>query len=140
MKVLFIGIGSIAKRHIKNLRELLGNDLEITALRSGTNKSLDSSIKDKLNYICYSTSKLQNHYDIIFITNPTSLHYETLLKFKDFSDNFFIVKPVFVTGLEDISTLLDKNKIYYVACPLRYTNVFQYLKNTIMISLLSIMM
>ena len=36
MRVLFIGFGSIAKKHASVLRELKGNTLELFALRSST--------------------------------------------------------------------------------------------------------
>lgn len=68
----------------------------------------------------------------MFITNPTRLHYETLQKVQDHAKHFFIEKPVFETGKEDIASLqLKKDSVYYVACPLRYTNVIQYLKENI---------
>ena len=34
MKVLFTGLGSIARRHVRNLRSLRGNAVHITVLRS----------------------------------------------------------------------------------------------------------
>ena len=35
MNICFVGLGSIAGRHIRNLRELLGDRVGITVLRSG---------------------------------------------------------------------------------------------------------
>lgn len=35
MKVCFMGLGSIAARHIKNLRSLYGPDMVIDVVRSG---------------------------------------------------------------------------------------------------------
>ena len=46
-------------------------------------------------------------------------------------DAFFIEKPVFVTGEEDIAEFEDSGKTFYVACPLRYTGVISYLKDNI---------
>lgn len=131
MKVCFIGVGSIAKRHIKNLKSILGSNVEIDVLRSGQGKPLDSTVRAQLRNVRLRAEELDEHYDALFITNPTNLHYETLIKFKRLSDNFFIEKPVFVTGSEDITPFLNDGKIYYVACPLRYTNVIRWLKANI---------
>ncbi len=133
MKILrfcFIGIGSIASRHILNLKAIL-HDSEIDVLRSGKGNPISEELKYKINKICYKADELDKYYDAIFITNPTALHYNTLQEHLNRSDNFFIEKPVFETGQEDISLFENKNKIYYTACPLRYTNVIQYLKNNI---------
>ncbi len=131
MKVCFIGAGSIGSRHIRNLKELYQDHITIDLLRSGMNKggSLSSVLVEK-EY--YSYEELPKDYDIIFITNPTALHFDTLLKCQSHGRHFFIEKPVFITGMEPIEELAcKKESIYYVACPIRYTNVIQYLKKEI---------
>lgn len=130
MNILFIGIGSIAKRHIKNLRALLGGQVHITALRSGKGK-IDISELSYIDKVVYAKNELKPWYDAIFITNPTSKHYGTLENALPYSDSFFIEKPVFTTGEEDLQRFALPSKRYYVACPLRYTNVIQYLKENI---------
>lgn len=130
MKICFIGLGSIAKRHIKNLKELYP-DSSIDVLRHSKNNSLPDVVKKYIHNIFTDFSEVKN-YDAIFITNPTSLHYNTLKRLINHSNNFFIEKPVFETGEEDINNLnLKKDALYYVACPLRYTNVIKYLKENI---------
>lgn len=128
-KVCFIGLGSIAARHIKNLKDLYQEEVCIDILRSGNGKPLDEALQSMIEQVYYDFAELPFGYDVIFITNPTRLHYETLLAVKDHAKHFFIEKPVFETGEEDIAKLnLQKDRVYYVACPLRYTNVIQYLK------------
>lgn len=130
MKVLFIGFGSIAKRHITNLYELLKGEVCIDLMRREATVPDDFSTQIHAVYTTYQS--LPNNYDAIFITNPTRLHYETLKAVHEKSKNFFIEKPVFETGQEDIKALdLKLDNVYYVACPLRYTNVIQYLKHNI---------
>lgn len=131
MKVCFIGLGSIAGRHIRNLKEILGAETEIDVLRSGHGKPLDESLAACISRVCHTEAELSEHYDAVFITNPTSLHYETLKKHLHRSQYFFIEKPVFETGGEDITAFQGLGKVFYVACPLRYTNVIKYLKNNI---------
>lgn len=131
-KVCFIGLGSIATRHIRNLKYVFGDGIEIDVLRSGNEKLLDESLQRMIGHVYYGYDILPIDYDVIFITNPTRLHYDTLLKVQNHANNFFIEKPVFVTGKEDISNLqLKRDSVYYVACPLRYTNVIQYIRENI---------
>ncbi len=128
MRILFIGLGSIAKRHIVNLGSIQEIGFSISVLRSGHGREIPVDIEQSIDSVLLSDDELDNRYDVVYITNPTSLHYETLKKYHELSDAFFIEKPVFVTGEEDISVFPDQGKKYYVACPLRYCNVIQWLK------------
>lgn len=131
-KVCFIGLGSIAARHIKNLKDIFGEEIEIDVLRSGNGRPLDEPMQSMIKQVYYDYDSLPKDYDVMFVTNPTRLHYETLQKVRSNAKHFFIEKPVFETGREDIEGLqLKKDSVYYVACPLRYTNVIQYLKENI---------
>lgn len=131
-KVCFIGLGSIAARHINNLKDIFGDEIVIDVLRSGNGKTLAAALQSMIGQVYYDYANLPTEYDVLFITNPTRLHYETLLKVQNHAKHFFIEKPVFETGEEDIENLnLKKDSVYYVACPLRYTNVIQYLKENI---------
>ncbi|MBE5959656.1 MAG: Gfo/Idh/MocA family oxidoreductase [Lachnospiraceae bacterium] len=130
MNVLFIGLGSIAKRHIQNLKTLIDTGANITVLRSGNGKTLSEDIQGKIKCICTSKEELAASYDAVFVTNPTALHYGTLAQYLPLSDCFFIEKPVFVTGEEDISCF-SNNKTFYVAAPLRYCNVIQWLRKNV---------
>ena len=138
LKVCFVGIGSIAKRHIVNLAKLCHEqniELTIDALRTGKGV-LPNEIKKYIAKIYYAYEDMPADYDIAFITNPTDLHIETLKKIHDKAQNFFIEKPIVSYKRLDEITLsnLSKEKVYYVACPLRYTKVIQYIKNQININ------
>ena len=125
MKVLMVGCGSIGKRHCRNIIRYVsenGMELELDFLRS-SNSQLPDDILEKTSKQYGEISELDEKYDAIFIANPTSLHYDTLLKLNDYSDNFFIEKPVFDRIDLDIGCFNNLKKKYYVACPLRYTQV-----------------
>ncbi len=134
MKVCFIGLGSIGTRHCFNLAQLSKEKqipLEIHAVRSS-----DRPLKEQLKTLnikgLSSYEEMDNSYDMIFITNPTSLHYQTLMKVGGRSKRFFIEKPVFENPNEDVSKLpLSEDAVCYVAAPLRYTNVIQEAKRFI---------
>ena len=131
-KICFVGVGSIAKRHIKNIKNHLENDdvtFTIDALRSS--KRVLKDVKEYINNEYYSYAELPLGYDAIFITNPTKLHYESLEKLNNNSDNFFIEKPL--VDVSDINNKckLDLNKTYYVAGPIRHGSVIKYLKENL---------
>lgn len=136
LKVLFVGIGSIAKRHISNLRDICkeqGRECEIDAFRSGIRRdNLYESVVG-ITKMYYNEDEVPSNYDVVFITNPTKYHLEVLKKFYEKGRHFFIEKPVCVyEQIEEIKYLpWKKESIYYVACPLRYTSVIQYLRKNI---------
>lgn len=132
LKVLFTGVGSIAKRHIRNLRTIAsekGFSVTIDAFRRSFSQECPEGIDQE--YI--DLSAVPSDYDIVFITNPTELHLDTLRRFHNKGKHFFIEKPVVsVPQLEEAKNFrLRKDSVYYVACPLRYNAVIQYIKNNI---------
>lgn len=134
-KVLFIGVGSIAKRHIRNLHnlwELSDDNFTIDVLRSGKGRPLEDDIRGIITNEYSSDDDIPKDYDAIFITNPTSRHFDTISKYVSFGRNMFIEKPVFDKTSHDLNLLpLNPTGIYYVACPLRYTSVLQYIHDNV---------
>ena len=130
LKVLFVGVGSIAKRHIRNLTEICNEskiELHIDAFR----RNRDSL--DGIENVYCDVRSIPSDYDCVFITNPTSLHLETLKSFHDKGRHFFIEKPVVsLEQLQDAKGFIPKKEsVYYVAAPLRYNAVIQYIKQNI---------
>lgn len=136
IKVLFVGIGSIAKRHIKNLSEVLserGKSCRIDAFRTNGCTDLPEEISGLIQSTYMELQSVPEDYHIIFITNPTELHLDTLKKFHNKGKHFFIEKPVctYEQLNENAIDYLRNDSVYYVASPLRYTQVLQYVKNNI---------
>lgn len=130
LKVCFVGVGSIAKRHIRNLRMVCdecGIEIEIDAYRR------NKDVVDGVDNVYSNIDAVSNDYDVCFITNPTEMHLESLRNFHEKGRNFFIEKPVVsLNQLETAKRFQTKNEsIYYVACPLRYNAVIQWIKNNI---------
>lgn len=135
MEVCFVGIGSIAKRHIRNLRVVAKSrniDLHIDAIRRSTNRDMETEELGIRN-IYGSYKEVQGMYDIVFVTNPTRLHLETIGNMRNNGKHFFVEKPVAaIEQLNDVKVLFkQENEKYYVACPLRYNAVIQYLKDNV---------
>lgn len=132
-KIAIIGLGSIGTRHLHNIVRVLGEretSFTIDLIRSGKGKELDNETKRLINEVFYSYDEVPDDYDVIFVTNPTNLHFETIKKYVTKTKHMFIEKPIFDRTDVLIEELFLKNdSIYYVACPLRYTSVIQYLKN-----------
>ncbi len=161
MKICVVGLGSISKRHIKNIYKLYP-DAVIDILRhkrDGVTAVIDGTGAEASEYgrEVYSHDELASRYDAVFITNPTTMHMSTLKSLADRADAFFIEKPLRpilhddahvlgaagsssgeAAGLiredRDILGKLPDNKIYYVACPMRYTQIVKWLKDNIDIS------
>lgn len=133
-RIAICGLGSIAKRHLKNVRVFLEereDSYEIDLYRSSL-KPLPEDIQPLVANEYLLSEPVKKAYDVVFVTNPTSIHYETLKKFKEHTKSFFIEKPVFDSTEVDESIFEELKGIdCYVACPLRYNPVLQYVKDQI---------
>lgn len=128
MKVLIIGLGSIAKKHIAALHQL-DQSAEIFALRSNPNsKSYTSGVLDIYNINDIKVADL----DFILISNPTSEHFSTIQQLAEFNKPLFIEKPLFSGISEETQTLVDQIEkqgiITYIACNLRFLDCIKELK------------
>lgn len=71
---------------------------------------------------------MPDDYDVAFICTPTAQHFADICTMSCHARNMFIEKPIFDTE-HDLSVLnLREGGVYYVACPLRYNSVLQYIK------------
>lgn len=124
MRVLFIGIGSIAKKHIKAIRAIDAN-IQLYALRSSRDAAKYEGVED-----IYDYAEIEDvNPDFIIISNPTSKHYETIVKLLPFRKPLFIEKPVFGELGHDgvIKTIKDDKILTYVACDMRFMDCLTWL-------------
>lgn len=132
MKAIFVGIGSIGTRHVKDFyNECMKRSItpEITAY-CHQKKKLPESIE---NIVCREITELDDTvYDAAFITNPTNLHYQALFELKGKANYYFIEKPIFEGIKYDLHTLDIDSSNSYVACPMRHTKTFRELKKIAM--------
>lgn len=124
MKVLVVGLGSIARKHISALRHLYP-DIQIYALRSQTNASQEDDVIN-----LYGVSEIPEDIDFAIISNPTSCHAKSIDSLKDLNIPLFIEKPVFESINYDrlIKAVKDNNVLTYVACNLRFLDCLVFLK------------
>lgn len=128
MRVLIVGMGSIAKKHILALRSILTN-VSIYALRSSLKSLGEPGVID-----LYDISELHTiKFDFVIISNPTHLHKETVQALIQYNIPLFIEKPVFDNLHVDklLEEIEQKGITTYVACNLRFLDCIGFVKEFI---------
>jgi predicted dehydrogenase len=127
MKVLFIGLGSIAKKHIHVLRELYS--CEIYALRSVKNAKPNTGVVN-----VDDITEIISEIDFVFLTNPTHLHSKYLDILVEYGKPIFLEKPPShsLEGIDDLSLKIKESGIItYVGCNLRFHPSIVFLKDNL---------
>lgn len=128
MRVLIIGLGSIALKHIKALRAIDAAS-EIFALRSSRTSSEMEGIKNIYSYTEIPDLK----FDFAIISNPTALHAQAIETLIPFNIPLFIEKPLFDKLV--YKKIVDKAETSqiktYVACNLRFLDCLAFTKDFI---------
>ena len=133
-KALFIGLGSIGQRHLRNLRKIAGDSIEVIAYRSKRNVPV---LSDKMQVI--DGAKLSDLYNVrefddldqalkekpnmVFVTNPTSLHIPVAIKAVEAGCHLFMEKPISHNwkGIEELVNLVQrKNLVALVGYQFRF--------------------
>lgn len=134
LRVLFAGLGSIGQRHVRNLRALMGDEVEIMAYRRrGTSPVLNADMTVRPGAVLETEYSIRSFTDLdeaiaqrpdaVFITNPNSLHLEVALKAAQAGAHLFIEKPVAdeLDGLDELADLVERNKlVVFVAYQFRF--------------------
>jgi len=134
MKILIVGLGSIAVRHIKNIKDIDAG-VEIAIYRQHSRKSELGEIEPLVENVVFSETDAVNwRPDVTFITNPASMHCETALLFAKNNSHLFIEKPLSV-DISGLSELLketgERNLKVMVGYSLRFFKPLQIVKNAL---------
>lgn len=132
MKIAFCGLGSIGSRHLRNLVQVLGQrgyTAEIDWIQHTTGK-VPAGFENIIGHTYRYDGELPADFDVIFITNPTYRHRETIETMQWHTRALFIEKPLFAFPGEKLGEV-NPGCLYYVACPVRYKRVIQYIKETV---------
>jgi predicted dehydrogenase len=128
MKVLIVGLGSIGKKHLKEILSLYPK-CEIFALRSKSDTPKFPGVKN-----IFSFEEIRSLlFDFAVISNPTSEHKKTIQELINFKCPLFIEKPI--SSSLDIEAIVnsinDKEIQTYVACNLRFLDSVKFIKDQI---------
>ena len=104
MKVLIIGLGSIALKHIKALQELYPTVVIYALRRKGESSK---GIKGVIEIFDISEIKVDT-LSFILISNPTAVHYQTIKELIRYNKPLFIEKPLFEEITEDSNKLVNE--------------------------------
>lgn len=130
MRVLIIGLGSIATKHINALCAI-DNNVQIFALRDRGKNQIEGVTN------VFSWKDIPNSIDFIIISNPSSEHYETIWKACEIGVPLFIEKPALIS-LEKTDDLFGRisqmNIATYVAFNFRFHPALIWLKNNLDLS------
>src|SRR5207237_1658210 len=100
-----IGLGGVGQRHVRNLRALLGNDVELLAYRVrrlshivtptlDVDRIRDVETEYDIHVFARLEEALARRPAVAFICNPTSLHVQTALMCARAGCDLFIEKPI----------------------------------------------
>ena len=119
MKILIFGSGSIAKRHLNNLK-LLGYN-NIIVFKRKFDKDFEKIFNVKV--VTSYDDVLLNNLDCVFICTPTSIHLEALEFANKMKLHVFIEKPM-VHDYDNLNlsknAWLNNDKVFFIGYMLRF--------------------
>ena len=140
-----VGLGSIGQRHLRNIRRLYGESVEIMAYRvRGLQRTFSDDMKIRENVVLENEFNIKSfsdldqalleHPDIAFITNITSKHIECAIKCAEAGCHLFIEKPLSfdLNGVKQLQQIVKaKNLVVFMGFQNRYHPCVKYLKNVV---------
>lgn len=128
-KILVIGYGSIAKRHITLLKEKFPKS-QIIVSRSSEEKA-KQTIKD-VNLVITKIDEVLDQIDVAFICSPATLHKESIEKLALKQIPIFCEKPM-VINMEEAKMLKDKiqGTHFFLGYVLRFLPALNFLKKNL---------
>lgn len=145
IKILFIGLGSIGQRHLRNVYAKFGSKAIILAYRVRNlrqtispnltiNENVDFIGKYSVKVFTDLNQALGQSPDVAFICNPTSHHVSSCLAVARAGCDFFVEKPL-SNSLDDIEELISicqsKKLIDLVGYQLRFHPCYKLFKKLI---------
>jgi len=138
MKILMVGLGGIGQRHLRNLRTLLGDEVEILAYRvrrlsrvitPTLQVDADRDVERVYGVRVFGEleAALAERPDVAFLCNPSRLHVPVALACVQAGCDLFIEKPLSdaFAGLPELQAAVEKqSRIVMVGYQLRFHPCF----------------
>jgi predicted dehydrogenase len=145
LKVLFVGLGSIGQRHVRNLRALLGDRVELLAYRQHrvtpvlnpdmtVRQGADVESTYDITSFAELDQALDQRPDAVFITNPNTLHLSIATRAAEAGLHLFIEKPVShsLDGVAELKSLVERQGLVaFVGYQFRFHPGLKLIKSTI---------
>ena len=134
MKVLFIGLGGIGQRHLRNLQAIAGDDLEVIAYRVRNSSQVitdklaveeGAAVQSRFGLKVFHNLKeaLAENPSVAFICNPTSMHLPAAKAAAEHGCHLFIEKALSdsLDGVEElIAFTVSKKLVCMVGYQMRF--------------------
>ncbi len=144
VRALVVGLGAIGQRHTRNLRTLLGNDLELSALRSLRSSRVvadglvvgEGTPEDDCNGGIFTdlASALKNRPDLVVICTPSNMHVDVARAAVESGAAVFVEKPL-SSDLRGVDALVAsaqaRNAVVAIGCQLRFHPALQRLRSLV---------
>jgi predicted dehydrogenase len=145
MKVLICGLGSIGQRHVRILRKILGHEAEIGVVRfrkraivinddmtavEGVDPVVHYGLIDYASY----DEAFKAGQQVVFVTNPISMHVDTALRAARNGCHLFIEKPLShdLSGVDALCEEVEqRNLTASVGYQLRFHPMLELVRNLI---------
>lgn len=124
MKILIVGLGSIGRRHLKNLKEIKPSwDVAVLRHQQSAESQFEVINKFAARLFYNIDDALQWIPDAVVIANPAPMHLEVAFRFADGGSHLFIEKPIAIKidGIEElIKKCREKNLVLMIGYMLRF--------------------
>jgi predicted dehydrogenase len=133
-RCLFVGLGGIGQRHLRNLRALRGAEVEVHAFRVRRERQVVSDtlqlvpgedLETKYDVAVHAEldAALAKKPDVVFVTNPSSLHVDITRRALEAGAHVLVEKPLShsLAGVAELVRESQQRKLVgYVAYQLRF--------------------
>lgn len=128
MRVLVIGLGSIARKHIAALRQIDGS-VDVFALRSSKEAAMVEGVTNLYDWEQIGALA----FDFALISNPTSEHIATIRRLIPYKMPLFIEKPLNTEAVDEalVEEVKSSGIITYIGCNLRFLECLQEAKKLV---------
>ena len=111
MKILIAGLGSIGRRHLRNLQSL--NQTEIILLRSGHSTLPDEELAGLPTEHVLSEALYRHRPDAVIVSNPTAYHLDVAIPAAEAGCHLLLEKPIShnMKGVSQLKEIIDKKKL-----------------------------
>jgi predicted dehydrogenase len=124
VKVLFAGLGGVGQRHLRNLRALRGDGVEVLAFRArGLSQTLTDKLEIEPDAVLEQKYRVRSFHTLdaalaekpaaVFICNPSGLHAPIAIAGASAGCHLFIEKPLSdsLEGLDQLAQIVDDKRL-----------------------------